>query len=78
MNTEQLAPAIKAVRHLFPTLSNYAAIHYLINHENFPLSQTEQDAVEQMKQTMLLTQLKTQAEEIIKRYAHIRQIMSST
>lgn len=76
MDTEQLAPAsIKAVQQLFPTLSNYAAIHYLINHENFPLSQTEQDAVEQIEIDNAFNPTKTQAEEIVQRYAHIRQIM---
>lgn len=76
MNTKQLAPAsIKAVQHLFPALSDYAAVHYLINHENFPLSPAEQDAVEQIEIDNAFNPTKTQAEEIMQRYAHIRQIM---
>ena len=43
MDTRQLAPAsVAGVTKLFPQLSDYAGIHYLINHENFPLSKKEQ------------------------------------
>ncbi len=76
MDTKTLAPAsVDAVRRLFPSLSNYAAVHYLINHENFPLSDAQQEAVEQVEIDNEFNPTKTQAEEIMQRYTRIRQIM---
>ena len=37
-NKELAVNAVAGVKSLLPGLSDYAAIHYLINHENFPLS----------------------------------------
>ncbi len=76
MDTKQLAPAsVEGVRKLFPSLSEYAAVHYLINHENFPLTEAQQEAVEQVEIDTAFNPTKTQAEEIVQRYTHIRQIM---
>lgn len=76
MDTKQLAPvSVEGVKELFPQLSDYAGIHYLINHENFPLSQKEQEAVEQVEMDTKFNPTKTQAEEIMQRYTRIRQIM---
>jgi ferrous iron transport protein B len=76
MDTRQLAPAsVAGVTKLFPQLSDYAGIHYLINHENFPLSKKEQEAVEQVELDTRFNPTKTQAEEIMQRYTRIRQIM---
>ncbi len=75
---EKLAPvAIESVQEIFPALSKYAAIHYLINHENFPLSKGQQEAIEKIEKDTAFNPTKTQAEEIIQRYAHIRQIMQA-
>lgn len=72
----QLAPvAIKAVQSHFPTLSDYAAVHYLINHENFPLSDKLQNTIEQIEIDNQFNPTKTQADEIMQRFAHIRKIM---
>jgi ferrous iron transport protein B len=76
MDTKTLAPAsIEGVRQIFPALSNYASVHYLINHENFPLTDTEQEAIEQIEIKNEFNPTKTQAEEIMQRYTRIRQIM---
>ncbi|NCI48395.1 ferrous iron transport protein B [Sediminibacterium roseum] len=76
MNTKKLAPeSVEGVQKLFPQLSEYAAIHYLINHENFPLSDLDQKAVEQVETVNKFNPNKTQAEEILQRYTRIRQIM---
>ena len=76
MDTRKLAPAaIEAVQSLFPKLSDYAGIHYLINHENFPLTEQEQEIVEQIEIDNRFNPTKTQAEEIMQRYTRIRQIM---
>ncbi len=75
---EKLAPvAIENVQEIFPKLSKYAAIHYLINHENFPLSKEQQEAIEKIEKDTSFNPTKTQAEEIIQRYAHIREIMQA-
>ena len=71
-----MAPkAIAEVQKIFPQLSDYAAVHYLINHENFPLSHTEQEQIEQIEIDNQFNPTKTQADEIVQRYGHIRQIM---
>ncbi len=76
MNTKKLAtPAIEAVQKLFPRLSDYAAVHYLINHENFPLDTVAQNAIEKIEFDTKFNPTKTQAEEIMQRYTRIRQIM---
>lgn len=76
MDTRLLAPeAIEDTRQLFPALSDYACIHYLINHENFRLTETEQHAVESIEKKHAFNPTKTQAEEIMQRYTRIRQIM---
>ena len=73
---KKLAPdAVTDVQKLFPKISDYAAIHYLINHESFPLDLQMQDAVEQVEITNKFNPTKTQAEEIMQRYARIKQIM---
>jgi ferrous iron transport protein B len=76
LDTRELAPqAVENIRGLYPHLSDYAGIHYLINHENFPLSVNEQKAIEQVEKDHKFNPTKTQAEEIMLRYTRIRQIM---
>ena len=76
MDTKKLAPdSVEGVKKLFPKLSDYAGIHYLINHENFPLSNEQQQAIEQIEIDNKFNPTKTQAEEIMQRYTRIRQIM---
>ena len=76
MNTKKLAsPSVEAVQKLFPRLSEYAAIHYLINHEQFPLSADKQAAIEQIEIDHGFNPTKTQAEEVVQRYTLIRQVM---
>ena len=76
IDAENLAPnAIVEVQKLFPQLSDYAAIHYLINHENFPLSDQQQEAIEQIEIDNNFNPTKTQAEEIMQRYQRIKTTM---
>jgi len=71
-----LAPdAIKAVQHIYPEVSNYAAIHYLINHENFPLPETHQKEIEKIEELYHFNPTKTQADEIMQRYQRIKKTM---
>lgn len=76
IDTKKLAPAaIDGIHQIVPGLSDYAAIHYLINHESFPLAQTVQKEIEGLAITHQFNPTKTQAEEIMQRYSHIRDIM---
>jgi ferrous iron transport protein B len=76
IDNKNLASApIERVQKLFPKLSDYAAVHYLINHESFPLDQPVQEAIEQIEIENKFNPTKTQAEEILQRYQHIKQIM---
>lgn len=76
IENKQLAPsAIEAVQSHYPALSDYAAVHYLINHENFPLSDQMQETVEQIEIDNKFNPTKTQADEIMQRFGHIRKIM---
>ena len=72
--TEVGAP-VEEVKKLFPAISDYAALHYLIHHESFPLSNHEQHAIESIEKEFAFNPTKTQAEEIVNRYAHIRQVL---
>lgn len=76
---KELAPfAVEGVKKLVPGLSDYAAVHYLINHENFPLDTLTQKAIEQTEITYNFKPIKTQADEIVQRYTRIRQIMQQS
>lgn len=76
IENKQMAPAaIEAVQNLFPELSDYAAVHYLINHEDFPLTNQMQETIEQIEIDNHFNPTKTQADEIMQRFGQIRKIM---
>lgn len=76
---KELAPAaIEDVKKQLPSVSDYAAIHYLINHEGFPLNDTLQDTIENIEIAHQFNPTKTQAEEIMQRYTRIKQVMTQT
>lgn len=66
---------IEDVKKVFPELSDYESIHYLINHESFRLDDTLQETVENIERKHQFNPTKTQAEEILQRYARIKQVM---
>ena len=74
-NKNLAAASVNKLQQLLPHLSDYASIHYLINHENFPLEHDTQEAIEQIEKETLFNPTKTQAEEIAQRYGRIRQVM---
>ncbi len=79
VNMEPFAPeAIHKVQKLFPEISDYRAIHYLINHENFALDKETQEAIENIEVEAKFNPTKTQAEEILQRYGKIKTIMKQT
>lgn len=69
--------AVVDIKKRFPELSDYASIHYLINHESFRLSDADQELVENIEIKSNFNPTKTQAEEILQRYTRIRQIMQT-
>lgn len=76
IENKELAPKpIESIQKIFPQLSDYASIHYLINHESFPFDDKMQETIEQIEIDNKFNPTKTQAEEIMQRYTHIRQIM---
>ena len=72
------AEAIKKVQCIFPGISDYRAIHYLINHETFDLKEPVQEAIENIEIETKFNPTKTQAEEILQRYGKIKTIMKQT
>ncbi|MEO5562450.1 MAG: ferrous iron transporter B, partial [Chitinophagaceae bacterium] len=76
IDSKALAPAsVDAVKKIIPGISDYTAIHYLINHESFELDKGLQPAIESIEQETRFNPTKTQAEEILQRYGRIRHIM---
>jgi len=69
--------AIEEVKTFFPEISDYNAIHYLINHESFTLDDEMQVKIETAEQKNNFNPTKTQAEEILQRYGRIKNIMQS-
>lgn len=66
---------IDEVKHHFPDISDYKAIHYLINHESFDLTPATQETIENIEVKNKFNPTKTQAEEILQRYSRIRHVM---
>jgi ferrous iron transport protein B len=67
--------AIQGVQEILPQLSDYRAIHYLINHESFTLPSDIQIKIEQIEQEHQFNHTRIQAEEILQRYHRIKQVM---
>ena len=67
--------SIDDVKKHFPELSDYTAIHYLINHESFVLNDKMQQTIEDIEVKNNFNPTKTQAEEILQRYSRIRHVM---
>jgi len=80
INNRELAPApIEAAKKLLPGISDYKALHFLINHEHFKLNPASlQDDIEAIEVENKFNPTKTQAEEIMQRYTRIRHIMQQT
>jgi ferrous iron transport protein B len=70
--------AIEEVKRIIPRLSNYGAIHHLINHESFDLNNDEQEKIEAVEKKYSFNHTKIQAEDIQKRYQRIRLIVKNT
>lgn len=70
--------AVNDLQLIFPEVSNYTALHYLINHEHFVLSPATQVSIENIEKERNFNPTRTQAEEILQRYQRIKVIMQKT
>ena len=70
--------AVKEVKNIFPEISDYKAIHYLINHESFHFSSSLQNQIEKIEIDHQFNHTKVQAEEILLRYQRINNIMKQS
>ena len=76
IDNKNLAPkAIDAFKKTYPTHSDYAALHYLMHHETFPLDKEMQENIEQIEIENDFNHTKTQAQEILQRYHRIQELM---
>lgn len=77
-NKALAADAVTEVKELLPHLSDYAAVHHLINHESFKLSDQMQNSIEEIEQKHKVQHTRLQAEEIMQRYQRIKQIVQTS
>ncbi|HMH31414.1 MAG TPA: ferrous iron transport protein B, partial [Puia sp.] len=70
--------AVDAMKGVFPDISDYKAIHYLINHEEFNFKKPVQEQIERIETEQTFNHTRVQAEEIMQRYTRIKQIMQHT
>jgi ferrous iron transport protein B len=75
VNKELAFAPIEEVQALMPDISDYSAIHFLINHEHFALNDHVQEQIENIEQRHNFNHTKTQATEILQRYSRIKHIM---
>ncbi len=74
-NKALAAVSVQEVQELMPGVSDYSAIHYLINHESFELSEPVQRKLESIEEKNAFNHTKTQATEILQRYTRIKHVM---
>ncbi|RYF86712.1 MAG: ferrous iron transport protein B [Chitinophagaceae bacterium] len=77
-NRELATAPIEDLQAVIPDASDYSAIHFLINHEEFELDSRLQATIESIEQKHNFNHTKTQATEILQRYHRIRQIMQTS
>ncbi len=79
ISNKNLAPeAVAEVKELLPHISDYAAIHHLINHESFLLNHEQQKKIEAIELRNKVQHTRIQAEEIMQRYQRIKQIVQTS
>ena len=70
--------AVSQMRQVLPEISDYKALHYLINHESFGFSKDLHHRIESIEEVNQFNHTRVQAEEILQRYNRIRQVMQQT
>jgi ferrous iron transport protein B len=69
---------IDEMKSLLPGISDYTALHYLINHSHFKLEESLQRKISAIEEGSGFNPTKSQAEEIMQRYGRIKYIMNQT
>ena len=69
---------VSEMQEIFPEMSDYSAVHYLINHESMSFDGVLQDRIEKIEQDNSFNHTKVQADEILRRYTRISNILGST
>ncbi|GAA4337986.1 ferrous iron transport protein B [Flaviaesturariibacter amylovorans] len=75
---ELAGAAIGDVQALLPEVSDYKAIHYLINHEQFNFNPELQNQIERIEEKHAFNHTRTQASEIMQRYTRIKHVMQAS
>ncbi|MFN5333778.1 MAG: ferrous iron transport protein B [Bacteroidota bacterium] len=76
INNRSLAPGgIQKIKQIFPSLSDYAAIHYLIHYKKFEGAEDKKNKIEAIIQQENINATRVQADEIIQRYKRIQTIL---
>lgn len=74
-NKALAAQPINDLQQVFPQVSDYSAVHLLINHEGFSFDDATNEAIENIERRHGFNPTKTQATEILQRYHRIKHIM---
>ena len=74
-NKALAAGPIMDVQEVVADLSDYEAIHFLINHEHFSLHDSVQERIEDIERKHNFNHTRTQADEILQRYSRIKKVM---
>jgi ferrous iron transport protein B len=69
---------VKEIKAIFPGITDYTAVHTLINHESMDFDDQLQERIETIEQKSQFNHTKVQADEILRRYSRIRSIMNET
>lgn len=75
---EQAKQPVAAMKAMMPGLSDYSAVHMLINHESMSFGEEMQNRIEQIEIDNNFNHTKVQAEEILRRYSRIKTIIGET
>ncbi len=75
----ELAPeAVDEIKNIFPAISDYTAVHYLIHHESFGFADETQERIENIEKRNGFNHTRVQARDIQQRYSRIQEIMRET
>lgn len=67
--------AVEEIQDMFPSVTNYSAIHYLIHHESLDFPEQTQEKIEAIEQRNRINHTRIQAMDIQQRYSRIGDIM---
>jgi ferrous iron transport protein B len=74
-----MAPeAVGEIREIFPAVTDYSAIHYLIHHESLEFPPDTQEKIESIEQKNLVNHTRIQARDIQLRYHRIGEIIKQS